>query len=424
MDASLVLTKPAPPPTTTASTPASEPEHAEDDFAAHLPPEEAPPPSTRKPTARGARTNEDTTTDADAKSGDKASEDVATLAAPSAPVLIRPQNSVVIFDLSAVIAQGPGDPATRGATAPSPVNAAAATPDKKAPPGIQTPAAALATGAPASPDAVAENAKATSAQAPEAAPATLAPKALESIALPGVAPAHAEARVLPKLRAGRAEAAGETTADVKATPYTGIAASSPAKGAAKVETAIAVQATVAPIASRDSPASTDAAPVADAAPAEQRAHRLNDAAGVAGHRATTPTAIVAQHVIRRFEGRSTSIDVRLDPAELGRVQVSLEVAADNKVTAVVAAENPATLADLVRSARELERALQDAGLELTSGGLSFDLAERGDNTTSDEKSADGHGPGRGESPRENTAPPPSRPFGLESWRGARIDVMV
>jgi len=103
---------------------------------------------------------------------------------------------------------------------------------------------------------------------------------------------------------------------------------------------------------------------------------------------------------------------------------SLEVGADNKVTAVVAAENPATLSDLVRSARELERALQDAGLELDAGGLSFDLAERGENASSD-NAASGKSSGRGEGGGETLAQQPvSRPFGLESWRGARVDVMA
>jgi hypothetical protein len=186
-----------------------------------------------------------------------------------------------------------------------------------------------------------------------------------------------------------------------------------------------VQAATAATPAQERAATVDAAPVGEALPAEHRARAMNEATAThAGHRATTPAALVAQHIIRRFEGRSTSIEVRLDPAELGRVQVSLEVGADNKVTAVVAAENPATLSDLVRSARELERALQDAGLELDAGGLSFDLAERGENASSDAGSS-GKSSGRGEGGGETLAQTPvSRPFGLESWRGARVDVMA
>ena len=106
------------------------------------------------------------------------------------------------------------------------------------------------------------------------------------------------------------------------------------------------------------------------------ARRAAEAAPLAVHRPPSLAATVAQHVIRRFDGKSTSIEVRLDPAELGRVSVKLDVGADSRVTAIVAADNPATLSDLMRSARELERALESAGLELTQGGLSFDLSDR------------------------------------------------
>ena len=68
-------------------------------------------------------------------------------------------------------------------------------------------------------------------------------------------------------------------------------------------------------------------------------------------------------------------DIRLDPAELGRVDVRLEVGHDNRVQAVLAAERPETLAELQRSARDLERALQDAGLDVGENGLEFQLRD-------------------------------------------------
>jgi len=67
------------------------------------------------------------------------------------------------------------------------------------------------------------------------------------------------------------------------------------------------------------------------------------------------------------------IEIQLKPAALGRVDVRLEVTHDGRVTAVVAADTRETLDMLQRDARTLERALQDAGLRMNSGDLSFSM---------------------------------------------------
>lgn len=422
MDATAILPKPAP--TAPKNAPGAEQDTSPEEFASHLPPEEDVRPAPRKPDTRKPATESDaktleTTDEAIAtKPDDATSESCAAMTTPAAPVEVRPQNSVVTFDLSAMLAAQ-----TQASPAVAAPKAEAGAQTKTAPVGAPV---APATEAPANAQ---QQPVADAAQAPAATDQTAAPQQqrtpLETIALPG-AQAQSETKPAPKLRAGRTDAASEIATDGKtpAAAQGAPAAAAAAKGAAKVETAAAVQAVAGSAATKDTASNADVAPLSDAAPAEQRAHRVNDAAGPQGHRATTPAALVAQHIIRRFDGKSTSIDVRLDPAELGRVQVSLEVSADNKVTAVVAAENPQTLSDLVRSARELERALQDAGLDLDSGGLSFDLADSGKNA----KGEDGASNGRSASARtdatRDAAPVQSRPFGLEAWRGARIDVMV
>jgi flagellar hook-length control protein FliK len=89
----------------------------------------------------------------------------------------------------------------------------------------------------------------------------------------------------------------------------------------------------------------------------------------------TPHTIpmLAATMMRRLESGSKQFTMRLDPPELGQVEVKLTVAADKKVRAVVSADRPEALADLVRSARDLARALQEAGLDLEENGLSFSL---------------------------------------------------
>lgn len=99
----------------------------------------------------------------------------------------------------------------------------------------------------------------------------------------------------------------------------------------------------------------------------------------------TVQTLAAQIVRRQSEGGRV-FDIRLDPPELGRVGVRLEMGKDQMVKAMLSAERPDTLQELQRTARDLERALADAGLNLAENGLSFSLGgERGerDNSGSD-----------------------------------------
>lgn len=88
---------------------------------------------------------------------------------------------------------------------------------------------------------------------------------------------------------------------------------------------------------------------------------------------------LAAHIFRNFHQGLRQFEIRMDPPELGRVEVKLQVNSnDNRVHAVLSAERPETLADLQRSARELERALADAGLDLSENGLQFELSQGGE----------------------------------------------
>ena len=85
------------------------------------------------------------------------------------------------------------------------------------------------------------------------------------------------------------------------------------------------------------------------------------------------TMQVAVHVARAASDGIDRITVRLHPAELGRVDVKMEVAADGRVTAMVTAEKSDTLELLQRDSRALERALQESGLRTDSQSLNFGL---------------------------------------------------
>ncbi|MCC5981690.1 MAG: flagellar hook-length control protein FliK [Oceanicaulis sp.] len=107
---------------------------------------------------------------------------------------------------------------------------------------------------------------------------------------------------------------------------------------------------------------------------------------------------IAQLIAKRFGDGGRSFDIRLDPPELGRVHVRLEIGADRTVQAMLTAEKPEALNELQRHARELERALAEAGLELGESGIGFAMF-------SDDESTSGEGgtPNSGNTASEDEA---------------------
>lgn len=109
----------------------------------------------------------------------------------------------------------------------------------------------------------------------------------------------------------------------------------------------------------------------------------------------TTQAIAATLKSAAAKGQDTQISIQLDPPDLGRVDIEMRFNKENSVKAILTVEKPETLAMFQRDAHALERALQDAGLELGGDALSFDLAGEGYDFNHNGKH-DGQGPhGRG-----------------------------
>lgn len=84
-------------------------------------------------------------------------------------------------------------------------------------------------------------------------------------------------------------------------------------------------------------------------------------------------AHLAGQIVKKLDGRSTRFDVALDPIGLGHVDVRVEINSRGHVSAAMSFENPQAAAELRSRASELQKALEQAGFDL-SGGLTFDLA--------------------------------------------------
>ncbi|WP_119167987.1 flagellar hook-length control protein FliK [Algihabitans albus] len=99
------------------------------------------------------------------------------------------------------------------------------------------------------------------------------------------------------------------------------------------------------------------------------------------------------------------IQIKLNPAELGRVDVKLEFQTDGGVRAVVSVERPETFDLLQRDARSLERALQDAGFKPGQTNLSFEMQTGGQGQSFAD---DGAGDGTQGSGRDDAAANPAQ----------------
>lgn len=89
------------------------------------------------------------------------------------------------------------------------------------------------------------------------------------------------------------------------------------------------------------------------------------------HPATQMVSMTIQKAIK--EGDDTNIKLRLDPPDLGRVEVKMSIDKDNTTKIVLTAEKPETHLLLQQDSEALQRAMSEAGLD-TESGLSFELA--------------------------------------------------
>jgi flagellar hook-length control protein FliK len=89
-----------------------------------------------------------------------------------------------------------------------------------------------------------------------------------------------------------------------------------------------------------------------------------------------PIAGLAVEIAARFQAGNNRFEIRLDPPELGRIDVRLDFNRDGQVTSRLTVDKAETLNLLQRDASDLERALQQAGLKTGDGGLQFALRDQ------------------------------------------------
>ena len=92
--------------------------------------------------------------------------------------------------------------------------------------------------------------------------------------------------------------------------------------------------------------------------------------------APVPLSGLALEIAASVKNGKSSFEIRLDPADLGRIDVRIDVDRSGQVTSHLTVEKPETLSMLQQDAPQLQRALDDAGLKTGSGGLQFSLRDQ------------------------------------------------
>jgi flagellar hook-length control protein FliK len=148
---------------------------------------------------------------------------------------------------------------------------------------------------------------------------------------------------------------------------------------ARAETPAPQPQAAAPAAAEASPA--PAQPAATPAPAgplsfahevAQKVAAQTQAAG-----SVVPVHALAVTIAARASTGSTRFDIKLDPPELGRIEVQMTLDREGRVKSRVVVEKQETLDLLQRDQRNLERTLTQAGLETSEGGIEFSLRDQG-----------------------------------------------
>jgi len=167
----------------------------------------------------------------------------------------------------------------------------------------------------------------------------------------------------------------------------------PARPAASLDTEVTLEAKPSAEEKPAADARPSAAKAEMPAPAPTHAATTPDTTVAAAQAATPATAARAIHaayaapvhqinlpqvafeVVRHFEAGNTRFQIRLDPPELGRIDVKLDLDRSGTINARMVVERPETLDMMMRDQRALQQALQQAGLDASRTNLEFSLRQ-------------------------------------------------
>ncbi len=102
-----------------------------------------------------------------------------------------------------------------------------------------------------------------------------------------------------------------------------------------------------------------------------------------------PMEQVSVQIQKAVINGANKVSIKLHPANLGRVEVRLEIATDGQLSAIITAEKPETLELLQRDIRGLEKSLQQAGLDANANSFNFGLKKNPGRDSNPDRGNDG-----------------------------------
>ncbi|MEZ0261941.1 MAG: flagellar hook-length control protein FliK [Alphaproteobacteria bacterium] len=109
------------------------------------------------------------------------------------------------------------------------------------------------------------------------------------------------------------------------------------------------------------------------------------------------TQMVALQIQRNAAAKTETFTMQLDPMNLGRLEIKMKFTRDGAVKAHLIAEKPETLSMLQKDQPQIQRLLQQAGLEVEDNALSFDLRQQSHDQNNTKESYNGAGKSHGAS---------------------------
>jgi flagellar hook-length control protein FliK len=141
--------------------------------------------------------------------------------------------------------------------------------------------------------------------------------------------------------------------------------------------------------------------------------------------AAVPLSGLALEIATSVKNGKSNFEIRLDPADLGRIDVRISVDSSGQMTSHLMVEKPETLSLLRQDAPQLQQALNDAGFKTGDSGLQFSLR---DQSSSGQNS--GNDTGRNAqrliiSPEDTAAAAPAgRSYGRMLGSSSGVDISV
>jgi len=161
--------------------------------------------------------------------------------------------------------------------------------------------------------------------------------------------------------------------------------------------------------------------------ANMTATPATDAAPTSSAAASTPTVSIAGLAVAiaaRAQTGSHQFDIRLDPPELGRIDVRLDVDHNGQVTTHMTADRSDTLQLLQSQQPHLERALEQAGLKTADNSLQFTLRDQSFTGQQNGSNSQQNGAAQLVIPDPNLAPVTATQIYARASVGSGIDIRV